>query len=57
MKLTALSSLPFAANFPTSTPDQPYLTTYTYRDATKVTTRNSLGASVDFKLSRHDRLT
>jgi TonB-dependent receptor len=51
------SSLPFAANFPTSTPDQPYLTNYTYRDATKVTTRNSLGASVDFKLSRHDRLT
>ncbi len=46
-----------SANFPATTPDRPYLTTFTYRDATKVTTRNSLGASVDLKLSRSDRLT
>ncbi len=44
-------------NFPATTPDRPYLTSYTYRDGTKDTTRNSLGASVDFKLSRSDRLT
>jgi iron complex outermembrane receptor protein len=44
-------------NYPATTPDRPYLTGFTYRDGTKVTTRNSLGATVDFKLSRHDRLT
>jgi iron complex outermembrane receptor protein len=44
-------------NFPATTPDQPYLTSYTYRDATKVTTRNSIGATLDFKLTRYDRLS
>ncbi|MEN9592093.1 MAG: hypothetical protein RJA21_552, partial [Gemmatimonadota bacterium] len=44
-------------NFPATTPDQPYLTTYFYRDGTKVTTRNSLGATLDFRLSRNDRLS
>ncbi|WP_414663137.1 carboxypeptidase regulatory-like domain-containing protein [Horticoccus sp. 23ND18S-11] len=44
-------------NFPATTPDQPYLTSFTYRDGTKVTTRNSLGATLDFKLSRYDQLS
>ncbi len=44
-------------NFPATTPDRPYLTGFTYRDGTKVTTRNSLGATFDFKLSRHDQLS
>ncbi len=45
------------ANFPETTADRPYLTSYLYRDGTKVTTRNSLGASVDLKLTRNDRVT
>ncbi len=44
-------------NFPTTTPEQPYLTNYLYRDGTKDTTRNSLGATLDFKISRNDRVS
>ncbi len=43
--------------FPHTTPDQPYLTQFTYRDGTKITTRNSIGATLDFRLSRDDRLS
>ena len=44
-------------NFPATTPDRPYLTSFVYRDGTKVTTRNSLGATVDLKVSRYDQVS
>ena len=43
--------------FPHTTPDAPYLTSYLYRDGTKVTTRNALGLTLDFRLSPRDRLS
>lgn len=43
--------------FPHTTPDRPYLTSYTVLDAPKVTARNSLGATVDYKLTRNDRIS
>ncbi|MDO8539329.1 MAG: carboxypeptidase regulatory-like domain-containing protein [Opitutaceae bacterium] len=45
------------AAFPDTTPDRPYLTQFSYRDGTKVTTRNSVGATLDFRLTRNDRLS
>ena len=43
--------------FPHTTPDQPYLSGHVIQDAPKVTTRRSVGATVDFKLTSYDRLT
>ncbi len=43
--------------FPHTTPDQPYLNTYSVQDAPKVTTRRSFGATVDYKFTPHDRVT
>ncbi|MDO8541666.1 MAG: carboxypeptidase regulatory-like domain-containing protein [Opitutaceae bacterium] len=43
--------------FPHTTPDQPYLTDYTVRDGGKITRRNSLGATVDYKFTPHDTVT
>jgi iron complex outermembrane recepter protein len=45
------------ASFAATTPDQPYLSAYLVQDAPKVTTRRSLGASIDYRLAAHDRLT
>jgi iron complex outermembrane receptor protein len=45
------------AAFPHTTPDRPYLTSYLVRDEPKVTTRRSLGTTVDFRLSPNDRLS
>ena len=42
--------------YPDTTPDRPYLTNFSVRDGTKVTTRSSLGTTLDYKLSRSDRL-
>ena len=42
---------------PDTTPDRPYLTNFAVRDGTKLTTRSSLGATVDYKLTRNDRLS
>jgi TonB-dependent receptor len=44
-------------NYPATTPDAPYLTTYVYRDATKVTHRSSLAATLDYRLTPRDRLS
>jgi TonB-dependent receptor len=44
------------AAFPHTSFDQPYLTQYTIRDGAKYTTRNSGGLTVDYQLSRNDRL-
>jgi iron complex outermembrane recepter protein len=43
--------------FPHTTPDQPYLTSFTVLDAPKVTARNSVGATLDYKLTRNDRIS
>ncbi|MEY2881361.1 MAG: hypothetical protein RLZZ15_3741, partial [Verrucomicrobiota bacterium] len=42
---------------PDTTPDKPYLTNYAVRDGTKLTNRDSLGATLDFKLTRYDMLS
>lgn len=43
--------------FPHTTPDRPYLSGFVIQDAPKVTTRRSVGATVDFKLTPNDRVT
>jgi TonB-dependent receptor len=43
--------------FPHTTPDQPYLSSFTVLDAPKVTARNSVGATIDYRVSRYDRLS
>ena len=43
--------------FPHTTPDKPYLTDFSVRDDTKETGRTSFGASLDYKLTAHDRFS
>jgi hypothetical protein len=43
--------------FPHTTFDRPYLTGFTVLDAPKVTARNSIGATLDYKLTRNDRIS
>lgn len=45
------------AAFPHTTPDQPYLSGYVIEEEPKVTTRRSVGATVDYKLTARDRVT
>lgn len=45
------------AAFPHTTPDKPYLTTYTVRDGATNTTRNAFGFTVDYKFSAYDRVS
>lgn len=45
------------AAFPHTTPDRPYLSQFLIQDAPKVTTRRSVGATIDYKLTPHDRVT
>ena len=42
---------------PDTTPDKPYLTNYAVRDGTKLTNRDSVGATIDFKLARNDMVS
>ncbi|MDO8542387.1 MAG: TonB-dependent receptor plug domain-containing protein [Opitutaceae bacterium] len=42
---------------PDTTPDRPYLSDYLVRDSTVGRDRSSLGATVDFRLSRTDRVS
>ncbi|MEO6246811.1 MAG: carboxypeptidase regulatory-like domain-containing protein, partial [Opitutaceae bacterium] len=42
--------------FPHTTPDQPYLSRYSFEDGGKFTTRLSLGVTLDFRLSERDRI-
>jgi TonB-dependent receptor len=42
--------------FPHTTPGRPYLSAYTLTDAPKESSRDSLGVTLDFKLSRTDRI-
>ncbi len=43
--------------FPHTTPGNPYLSAYQVQDAPKVTTRRSIGASIDYKFSTYDRVS
>jgi TonB-dependent receptor len=43
--------------FPHTSFDQPYLTSFTVLDAPKVTARNSMGVTFDYKLTPNDRLS
>jgi iron complex outermembrane recepter protein len=45
------------AAFPHTSFDQPYLSAYLVRNSGKETKRSSFGATVDYKLTRNDRLT
>ena len=42
--------------FPNTTPDRPYLSQFLIQDAPKVTTRRSVGVTLDFRLSSRDRV-
>jgi iron complex outermembrane receptor protein len=42
---------------PNTTPDQPYLTDFLVRDFPRLTKRKSAGATLDWKLGRHDRVS
>jgi TonB-dependent receptor len=43
--------------FPHTTPDQPYLTQFQVQDAPKVTTRRSVGATIDYRFTARDRVS
>ena len=43
--------------FPDTTVDRPYLSEYLLRDGGKVSRRSSAGATLDYKVSRNDRLS
>jgi iron complex outermembrane receptor protein len=43
--------------FASTTPDQPYLSTFAVRGGLKETTRHSLAATLDFKFTRYDTLS
>jgi iron complex outermembrane recepter protein len=43
--------------FPHTAFDQPYLSAFQVQDAPKVTTRRSVGATVDYRLTRNNRVT
>jgi TonB-dependent receptor len=43
-------------NFPNTTPGRPYLSQFTLQDAPKESSRDSLGVTLDFRLSARDRL-
>jgi len=43
--------------FPHTSFDQPYLSTYLVRNSGKETKRSSIGATIDYKLTRNDRIT
>jgi TonB-dependent receptor len=42
---------------PDTTPDKPYLTDYAVRDTAALQSRTTGGATIDYKLTRNDRLT
>jgi iron complex outermembrane receptor protein len=45
------------AAFPSTTPDQPYLSAYQVRGGGKETTRDSLSGSLDYRVGPHDRVS
>jgi len=43
--------------YPDTTPDNPYLTEFVFRDSTKFGERSSVGGTVDLRLTKYDRLS
>jgi TonB-dependent receptor len=43
--------------FPDTTPDNPYLTTFSWRDSGKDTSRHSFATTIDWRFAPHDRLS
>ncbi|MBI5693736.1 MAG: TonB-dependent receptor [Verrucomicrobia bacterium] len=52
-----VSSATNGAAFPHTTPDRPYLSAYQYTDAPKESQRDSLGLTLDFRVSAYDRIS
>ncbi len=52
-----VSTVTNGAAFPDTTPGRPYLSAYQYTDAPKESARESLGLTLDFKLSTYDRIS
>jgi len=50
------SAVTNGAAFPHTTPDRPYLSQFNIQDSPKETERDSLGLTLDFRLSAHDRI-
>lgn len=46
-----------STQYPDTTPDKPYMSDYVVEDGGKTTQRTSLGVTVDYKLSRYDRIS
>jgi iron complex outermembrane receptor protein len=46
-----------ATQYPDTTPDRPYLSDYVVEDGGKTTMRTSAAGTLDYRLSRHDRLS
>src|SRR6185503_15427088 len=46
-----------SANFPATTPDKPYLARYRVQERPKITSRNSLSLSADWRINSSDVLT
>ncbi|MDP3068940.1 MAG: TonB-dependent receptor [Opitutaceae bacterium] len=54
---TAASPILVPGALPDTTSDKPYLSGFSVRDGTKLTTRDSIAATADIKLTRNDMLT
>ncbi|MDO8545409.1 MAG: TonB-dependent receptor plug domain-containing protein, partial [Opitutaceae bacterium] len=54
---TGLTAPTAATQYPDTTVDRPYLTAFSFTLPTKVTTRTSIAATVDFKLAPNDTLS
>ncbi len=52
-----LTATTAATQFPDTTPDKPYLSSYVVEDGGKHTQRRSLGATIDYKFSPYDRMS
>ncbi len=54
---TGLTATTNNNQYPDSTPDKPYLTDVLIQDSAKFSKRSSLGATVDYRLTPHDRVS
>ncbi len=52
-----LTAATAATQYPDTTPDRPYLSDYVVEDGGKTTMRTSAAGTLDYRLSRHDRLS
>ena len=52
-----LNAVTNGGTFPHTTPDKPYLSAYLLKNAPKLTERQSLGLTLDYKLTEYDRIS